>query len=77
MTTVSISISEAAIRQLGKRASERGVPLEEFARTILEREAGESPPDRSAEIWIKEWREWTANRPHEAIEVDDSRESIY
>jgi hypothetical protein len=77
MTTVSVPISEAAMRQLGKRASERGVPLEEFARTILEREAGESPPDRSAEEWIADLRAWAASRPHEVLTVDDCRESIY
>jgi hypothetical protein len=77
MTTVSVPISESAMRQLGKRASERGIAIEEFARSILEREAGEVPPDQSAEEWIAEFRAWAASHPHRPLSVDDSRESIY
>jgi hypothetical protein len=77
MTTVSVPISDTAKRQLGQRAAERGVALEELARTILEREADEPASERTAEEWIAELRAWAASRPHRALSMDDSRESVY
>jgi hypothetical protein len=77
MTTVTVPLSESARQQLGQRAAERGVPLEEFARTVLEREAAVPEPQQSAEQWIAEWRAWTSSRPRRELTMDDSRESIY
>jgi len=77
MTTVQVPVSEAAWQQLRRRAAERGVAPEEFARTVLEREAAVPAPDQSAEQWVAEWRAWIASHPRREIKVDDSRESIY
>ncbi len=76
-TTIQVPLSDAAQQQLRRRAAEQGVPLEEFARTVLEREAAVPAPDPSAEQWIAELRAWAASHPKRDIKVDDSRESIY
>jgi hypothetical protein len=77
MTTIQVPLSDAAQQQLRRRAAERGIPLEEFARTVLEREAAVPVPDQSAEQWVAELRAWVASHPKRDIKVDDSRESIY
>ena len=77
MTTVQVPLSEAAQQQLRRRAAEQGVPLEEFARTVLEREAAVPASDQSAEQWVAEWRAWVASHPRRELTVDDSRDSIY
>jgi hypothetical protein len=77
MTTVSVPISDAAKQRLDRRASEQGLPLEEFARTILEREATVPQPGKSVDEWIADWRSWTSTRPRRDIQLDDSREAIY
>ena len=77
MTTLNVPLSETAQQQLRRRADERGVPLEEFARTVLEREAAVPAPEQSAETWVAEWRAWVASHPRRELTVDDSRESIY
>jgi hypothetical protein len=77
MTSVIVPLSEGAQQQLRRRASERGVPLEEFARTVLEREAAVPVSDQSAEEWVAEWRAWAASHPKRELSVDDSRDSIY
>jgi hypothetical protein len=77
LTTVTVPLSEAARQQLDQRAAERGLPLEEYARTVLEREAAAPAAPKSAEQWIAELRAWTASRPHRELTMDDSRESIY
>jgi len=77
MTTVTVPLSEEVKQQLRRQASDRGMPLEEFARTVLEREAAVSVPQQSAEQWIAEWRAWTSSRPRRELTMDDSRESIY
>jgi accessory colonization factor AcfC len=53
------------------------VPLEELARTILEREADETPAQPSIDNWISQWRQWAASHPQRDVRLDDSRESIY
>ena len=77
MTSVNIPLSEEAERQLRRRAIVRGLPLEEFARTVLEREAAAPIADPSAEAWIARWRAWAASHPRSDHWVDDSRDSIY
>ena len=77
MTTVSVPLSEEAERGLRKRATARGSTLEEYARTVLEREAGVPLQDPETEAWIERWRSWCASRPRSDHFVDDSRESIY
>jgi hypothetical protein len=77
MTSVNVPISESAKQQLRRRASEQGVPLEEFARTVLEREAGTPVAPQSSEDWVAEWREWSSNRPRRELSLDDSRDAIY
>jgi hypothetical protein len=77
LTTVTVSLSEAARQQLDQWAAERGVPLEEYARTVLEQEATTPAPQKSADEWIPEWRTWAASHPRRELTVDDSRESIY
>jgi hypothetical protein len=77
MSSVNVPLSEVAQQQLRRRASERGVPLEEFARTVLEREATSPTADLSAETWVAEWRAWAAGHPMRDLSVDDSRDSIY
>jgi hypothetical protein len=77
MTTINVPLSEPAQQQLRRRAAEEGMPLEEFARTVLEREAAAMLPEKTAEEWIAEWRAWTSSRPKRDLTMDDSRESIY
>ena len=76
MTTVHVPLSEAAKERLGRRAAEQGVPLEELARTVLEREAAVAA-DPAAEQWVAELRAWVASQPRRELTVDDSRDSIY
>lgn len=76
-TTIQVPLSDAAREQRRRRAVEQGVPPEEFARTVLEREAAVPVPDQSTEQWLAEWRAWIASQPRRDIKVDDSRESIY
>jgi hypothetical protein len=76
-TTVHVPLSEAAHQQLGRRAAEQGVPLEELARTVLEREAAVPAPPQTAEEWIAALRAWVSAQPYRELTVDDSRESIY
>lgn len=54
MTTIQVPLSDAAQQQLRQRAVERGVPLEVYARTVLEREAAAPAPDAAADQWIAE-----------------------
>ena len=75
--TVHVPLSEAAHQQLRRRAAEQGVPLEELARTVLEREAAVPTPPQSAEEWIATLRAWAASQPNRQITMDDSREAIY
>ncbi|HJZ57164.1 MAG TPA: hypothetical protein VKE74_19495 [Gemmataceae bacterium] len=77
MSTITVPRSEATREQLRRRASERGMPLEELARTVLECEAGVPVPEKSAEEWVAEWRAWIASRLVRELSVDDSGESIY
>ena len=78
LTTVHVPLSEAAHQQLGRRASEQGVPLEELARAVLEREATTvPPPPLSTEEWLAAWRAFVSSRPYREISMDDSREAIY
>jgi hypothetical protein len=76
MTTVNVPLSEAAQEQLRRRASDQGMPLEEFARTVLEREAAVPMPQQSAEEWVAEWRAWTSSRPVRELSMDDSRDAV-
>jgi predicted DNA binding CopG/RHH family protein len=48
MTTIHVPVSEAVEQRLRRRASERGMPLEDFARSVLEREAAVPMPQQSA-----------------------------
>jgi hypothetical protein len=77
MTTVQVPLSEAAHQQLRRRASEQGVPLEELARTVLEREAAMPPAPQSAEEWVAALRAWVSAQPYRELTVDDSRDAIY
>ena len=77
MTTATVPLSLAARQQLHERAAERGVPLEEFARTVLEREAAVPTPKQSAEEWVAELRAWAASHPVRQLSMDDSRDAIY
>ena len=77
MTSVNVLISEEAERQLRQRATARGSTLEEYARTVLEREAAVPVANPAAEAWIAEWRAWAASHPRSEHFVDDSRDSIY
>jgi hypothetical protein len=81
MTTVNVPLSEATKQELGRRAAAKGVPLEEFARTILEREvpvpAPPKPVDKSAEEWVADWLAWTSSHVPRQHNLDDSREPIY
>ena len=77
MTTLEVSISEEVEGQLRQRATARGVPLEEYARTVLERDAAVSNSDPNATEWVAEWRAWTASHSSSTHCVDDSRDSIY
>jgi hypothetical protein len=77
LTTVTVPLSEDARRQLDQRAAEHGVPIEEYARSVLEREAATPALQKSAEQWIAELRAWVESRPRRELTMDDSRESIY
>ena len=77
MTTVNVPLSEAAKQQLHRRAAERGVPLEEFARTVLEREASVPISEQSPEAWVADLRAWAASHPVRELTMDYSRDAIY
>jgi hypothetical protein len=77
VTDLTVPLSQSARQQLDRRAAERGVPVEEFARAVLEREAATTPTNKSAEQWVADWRAFLASQPKRELHVDDSRESIY
>jgi hypothetical protein len=77
VTTVSVQLSEATSQKLQRRASEQGMPMEEFARAVLEREVESAAAAKSTAEWIADWLAWTSSRPKQTNFVDDSRESIY
>lgn len=83
MSSFVVQLEEPAERELRRRAADNGVPLEEFARDLLEREAGVrrpplTPNQIDPEGWAVAFREWVASHPkREGVTMDDSRESIY
>lgn len=77
MRTLEIPLSEVTEQHLRRRAAERGVPVEELAQAILEREAAAPVRELTAEEWIADLRAWAASHPARDITVDDSRDSIY
>lgn len=72
ITTITVPVTADAERHLRQRAAEQGLPLEDFARTVLEREAAAA----KAAAWIANWKAFVASRPRIDHFVDDSRESI-
>jgi hypothetical protein len=77
MTSLHVMLSEETEQQLRRRASERGLPLEEYARGVLEREAGGPEPGTAVEAAVAEWRAWAASHPRRDLSMDDSRDAIY
>jgi hypothetical protein len=84
MNSLTVQLEEPIERELRLRAEERGMPLEEFARAVLEREVANkrrlprTPSQIDPEGWAAALREWAASHPRrEGIVIDDSRETIY
>ena len=74
MTSVTVPLSEEVEHQLRTRATAHGLLLEEFARTIREREAAEQCVVSSTEAWLAEWRAWTASQ---VLSLAVDRDSIH
>lgn len=51
--------------------------VESLVNLLRSKENEKSPNRRDPEAWSKELRRWAASHVKRAIEIDDSRESIY
>ncbi len=80
---IHVQLSPVTERALRAKAAALGQSLEDYMKTIAEREAdtsnGTAPAPISSDVWSAEWRAWgEADRKlPPGINLDDSRESIY
>ena len=51
--------------------------VESLVNSLRSKNDEQSPNRRDPDGWSKALREWAASHPRRAIEIDDSRESIY
>lgn len=81
MDVIIKEISPETFNALRSLARENGKTLEEYARSVLERETQNTPEtNKKTEKWLKEFDEWMENLDPNTPSLTDeqiSRESIY